>query len=498
MKAARPLTPPPPAGAAHVPTARGTLGATPLAHVLVYMLEHALTGTIVFREPEQIDHVLYFQLGAVSKVQIARPTPRLGDELVASGLVARATINEAVEGARRLGVLLGEFLVGHDLVTRDALTRALEAQIANRVAAMVNLPPETTYSFYRDVDFLSSIESEGVASDPINVILATVRAWHDRVRIRATLTRIDRHPLVFHDMADPSHLALTSEERKVVDFIREAKPTTSALFQKRVAEEEPVSSLLYALAVTRQFAFKGQKGAPMGGQGAAIPISIAPPAQAEAPPVEIPVQPRAPTFSDPDFADDLARASGLPPMPAAMANEELRSGSVSVSPRKRSPSMSDAQPPSMPPGTLSERPAPMGAVRTNSEVANAERALEAMTHCRLAEAALDRGDLAQAERLIARAVISDPGQTDYIALHAWIRALVVAKTEGYSEAIHTLSKLLADDADCERALMYRGKLLKKMNRMRESLRDFERVLKVNPRHREATQEVRLLKQRSAK
>ena len=122
MKAARPSRRPP-AGAEHVPTARGTLGATPLAHVLVYMLDHALTGSIVFREPDEIDHVLYFQLGAVSKVQIARPTSRIGDELVAAGLVTRATINEAVEGARRLGVLLGEYLVGHDLVTRE---RSLE------------------------------------------------------------------------------------------------------------------------------------------------------------------------------------------------------------------------------------------------------------------------------------------------------------------------------------------------------------------------------------
>jgi hypothetical protein len=496
MRAARALTPPPPAGAAHVPTARGTFGATPLAHVLVYMLEHALTGTIVFREPEGIDHVLYFQLGAVSKVQIARPTPRLGDLLVSSGLVTRATINDAVEGARRLGVLLGEFLVGHDLVTRDALSRALEIQIANRVASIVNLSPETTYSFYRDLDFLSSIETDGVVGDPINAILATVRAWQDRARIRATLTRIDRHPLVFHADADPTHLAVTAEEREILDYVRDAKPTTSALFQRRMADEERVSSLLYALAVTRQFAFKGQKGAPMGGRGAAIPISIAPPAQAEPEDVQIPLAARAPTFSEPDFADDLGRVSALPPLPLGAAGDDARSGMMPS--RTRSPSMSDARGPNQPPATLSERPSPLGVDRTNSEVANAERALEAMTHCRLAEAALERGDLSQAERLIARAVIGDPAQTDYVALHAWIRAVMSSKTEGFSEAIHTLSKLLAEDPDNERALVYRGKLLKKMNRMREALRDFERVLKTKPHHREAIQEVRLLKQKAAK
>jgi hypothetical protein len=497
MKAARAVTPPPPAGAAHVPTARGTLGATPLAHVLVYMLEHALTGTIVFREPEQIDHILYFQLGTVSKVQIARPTPRLGDQLVSSGLVSRATINEAVEGSRRLGVLLGEYLVGHDLVTRDALSRALEIQVANRVASIVNFSPETTYSFYRDLDFLAAVETDGVTSDAINAILATVRMWHDRARIRATLTRIDRHPLVFHEQADTSHLALTPEEGKVLEFIREARPTTSALFQRRLADDEQVSSLIYALAVTRQFAFKGQKGTPMGGRGAAIPISIAPPAKADPAPVDIPPAARAPTFSEPDFADDIGRASGLPPMPLGAVGDDARSGMMQAR-SGRAPQLGDARGPTHPPATLSERPSPLGVDRTNSEVANAERALEAMTNCRLAEAALQKGDLAQAEQLIARAVIGDPTQTDYVALHAWIRAMISGKTEGMSEAIHTLSKLLAEDPDNERALAYRGKLLKKMNRMREALRDFERILKTKPHHREATQEVRLLKQKAAK
>ncbi len=140
----------------------------------------------------------------------------------------------------------------------------------------------------------------------------------------------------------------------------------------------------------------------------------------------------------------------------------------------------------------------MGVDRTNSEVADAERALEAMTNFRLAESALQRNDLAQAERLAARAVTGDPSQTDYVALHAWIRAMTSAKDDALSDAIHTLSRLLAEDAGNERALLYRGKLLKKMNRMREALRDFERVLQTNPRHREATQEVRLLKQRATK
>ncbi len=468
IRAARPVTPVPPPGAAHVPTARGTLGATPLVHVLVYMLDHALTGSIVLREPDELDHVLHFQIGAVSKVVTARPTSRIGDELVGTGVVTRATVNEAVDGARHLGLLLGEYLVGHDLVTRDALTKALETQISSRVASLVNLSPETSYSFYRDVDLLRSVESEGVVSDPINVILATVRAWDDRARIRATLSRIAKHPLVFQEQSDITHVALTADERRVLDHILAAKPATSVLFQARVADEETVSSLVYALAVTRQFSFKGQKGAPMGWREPTIPISIAPPAPVDVVNVRVPAASKAPSFSGSELEEALGRASAAPP----------RAGSR------------------LPPAAPSARA--LGEVALAPSESNAERVLEAMTNFRLAESALQRNDLAQAERLAARAVSGDPEQKDYLALHAWVRAMTSANAEGPNEAILTLSRLLAEDAGNERALLYRGKLLKRMNRTREALRDFERVLQANPRHREAAQEARLLKQRATK
>jgi tetratricopeptide (TPR) repeat protein len=370
--------------------------------------------------------------------------------------------------------------VGHDFVARGALARALEAQIASRVAALVNLQPETTYSFYRDVDLLSSQESEEIVSDPLNVILATVRAWHDRARIRATLARIAKHPLVFHAQAAPANLELTAAERKVIDYVREEKPATSVLFQRRLVDEEAASSLLYALAVTRQFAFKGQKGAPMG-RTPAIPISIAPPAPPESSPANPPPSSHAAPIDDDDFADDPGRESALPPEPPSISTE-----ATSQAARRTW----------QPPATVSERPAPFA--RSPSEVTNAERALEAMTSFRLAESALQRNDLVQAERLAARAVTGDPEQIDYVSLHVWIHATLAGDDDAAIEAIQTLTRLLAQEADNERALLHRGRLLKRVGRLREALRDLERVAALNPRNKEAAGEIRALKQRAAK
>jgi len=125
-------------------------------------------------------------------------------------------------------------------------------------------------------------------------------------------------------------------------------------------------------------------------------------------------------------------------------------------------------------------------------VDEAERALQAMTDFRLADTALQRNDVPTAERLAKKAVDGDPENSEYRALVSWLSALS-GKKDAIKEAISGLGDVLKDDALCERALLYRGKLLKRENRNTEALRDFMTALDVNPKNNEAASEVRLLR-----
>jgi tetratricopeptide (TPR) repeat protein len=127
----------------------------------------------------------------------------------------------------------------------------------------------------------------------------------------------------------------------------------------------------------------------------------------------------------------------------------------------------------------------------------AERALEAMVDFRKADAALERNDLATAEQFAKKAVRGDPENAEYRALVAWLAALSGAR-ESAKEALAELTLVLKDDAFCERALLYRGKLFKKENRNVEALRDFMTVLELNPRSNEAASEVRFLRMKRKK
>jgi cytochrome c-type biogenesis protein CcmH/NrfG len=106
--------------------------------------------------------------------------------------------------------------------------------------------------------------------------------------------------------------------------------------------------------------------------------------------------------------------------------------------------------------------------------------------------------LPQAERLASRAVASDPDQIDYAALHVWIRATAAGDDDSAIEGIQALTRLLAKESNNERALLHRAKLMKRVGRVREAARDFERVLELNPRNKDATAELRSIKPRSSK
>jgi tetratricopeptide (TPR) repeat protein len=123
---------------------------------------------------------------------------------------------------------------------------------------------------------------------------------------------------------------------------------------------------------------------------------------------------------------------------------------------------------------------------------DADQAMAAMTHFRTAETQLQRGDLPGALVAAEKAAAGDPTQSEYLALRAWVAALAKGGPQ-VNASIVDLDALLARDPHSERALLYRGKLYKRANRPEEALRDLEQLLLLNPKHREATGEVRLLK-----
>jgi DnaJ-domain-containing protein 1 len=132
------------------------------------------------------------------------------------------------------------------------------------------------------------------------------------------------------------------------------------------------------------------------------------------------------------------------------------------------------------------------------------RVVDAAMEFQKAEILLKKHDLAGAEQLAAHAVQADPEQPEYIALLAWVRAmrrgdppdLREGQTSShFDDLIKLLDTVLAKEQRFERALYYRGVLLKRAGRIDKAIRDFRLAAEVNPKNIDAVREVRLYEMR---
>lgn len=139
------------------------------------------------------------------------------------------------------------------------------------------------------------------------------------------------------------------------------------------------------------------------------------------------------------------------------------------------------------------------------EQVDVERAVEAALDFQKADILLKNNDLAGAEQLIRKAYSADPTQPEYAATLAWIEALKrplpPAMPEGtisnqYDDLIQTLDQIVSKEPRFERALLYRGTLLKRSGRLDKAIADFKLITEINPKNVDAMREVRLHEMRT--
>ena len=197
----------------------GVLSATPLVHLLVYGVDHVLTGELVLREVDGAEHALTLVEGCIAHVKTASD---------AAPVVA---------------------------------PRAVEQRMAALVAL---LPGETSYAFY------ASVESERLgadrareiaygACDPLDLLLVAARAWDDPARFDAAMLRLGTEPLALTGGASGAtfdSVALTPLEHAALTAIVEQRITVAELLARHADEADALRRFLYVLAVTRRIVVK--------------------------------------------------------------------------------------------------------------------------------------------------------------------------------------------------------------------------------------------------
>jgi hypothetical protein len=250
------------------PTAEGSLEKTPFVHLLVYVADRMLSGSMVLSEPDRLageENTVYFFQGSASKIRTAEPIAHLGRVLFELGFLNEADLNASLMALADGGELHGEHLVRQGIIDRSQLMRALAAQLNRKMAYLFTLPNATSFAFYDGANLLEQWGGPEITPlDPLPTIWAAVRGRADEPVVDHTLARLGNTALKLHDQADANRFGFTPPEMAIVDLIRARPCSLQMLLSSGLLPERTVKLIVYGLLVTRHLDHRADSAPPIG------------------------------------------------------------------------------------------------------------------------------------------------------------------------------------------------------------------------------------------
>ncbi len=490
------------------PSAEGSFDKTPFAHVLLYIRERALDGTLAIDGPADGplagEHFFVFEKGALAQSWIATGLDRIGDLLCESGTVPEAKIQDAEVVLAAAPQLVGELYVEMGLVDPDTVSAALYEQNRRRSLRMFELP-DASYRFYQGADLLRGFGGERFPVDILAIVWRGVCATPPREKLDPLVASLGRTQIKLREEAQLDPFEFGPEVHAAVSLLRFGPATLAEL---EAASPEPFLAqlLVYILLTSKQ----------------AVPLKRA---SIRPPPAAKPAAPIAPTavstgerasLSDEALvksAKDLLAAMdeqtffemlgvSMDAPDAAIRQAFLKLATKWHPDRVASPAVKEAyqrvfalfneahQTLSNPKSR--ERYARIA--RDGGGTPAAQRKIEAMLEAdnlaQRAEVHLKRKEIVDAERLAREAMaLSDEDP----AVLATLGAVLIEQNtpETLEEAVGVLVKSVAISPNSDHAHTLLGAAYKRRGDGARSLQHFQKAAELNPKNIDAAREVRL-------
>ena len=223
---------------------RGSLREASLPDVLQLLAMGKKSGCLSVTHRNAFGSV-YFDRGRISFASIVNRRDRLGDMLVASGIIARGDLDTAIaiqsaQPQRRLG----EILVANALLAREELHQHIKRQIEEAVYYLFTWT-QGTFSFEPDVvpdeqDFLVSI-------NPESLLLEGARRIDEWGLIEKKIPSFDVVFALDRARLEESHLDLTVEQQSLVPLV-DGQRDVQALIDGSGLGEFDAGKALFGLA----------------------------------------------------------------------------------------------------------------------------------------------------------------------------------------------------------------------------------------------------------
>jgi hypothetical protein len=471
--------------------ATGVLAKRPLAHLMVYAVEHAMSGTFAFAsETGERAHIVV-EAGMISRVATTEPVVHLGQVLYENGFIDGSALSSSLAEVASTKRLHGQVLLARRMITRAQLAAGLRQQRARKLARLFALPQATSFAFYPGVDLVGARPDDAEPMDPLPAVWRGLHKHPSWEHVRSTIATVGGRPLRIRGSLD--RLGLTGKDLLAAMRIEESSATVADLVAHAGLEPYAADLLAYFLVITKtaEIAPAPSSAPPPsaeervrapGGLGQALPsgeyvrrVSFSMRAvTADAAPLRIP-----------------SPIGGMTPSPVSRlpGSLRLRIETPFVSPPPTSSRPSPASRPDVRP-PASRRPQ-SGSMDASPVAREADQALSE------AEMQLLSGDRAKAIDRARRALTLAPGMPAATAFLAYLEALGAgAGQEAYlRDLLRVVDAAIVEEETCRRARYYRAEIKKRLRDHEGAIRDLRAAIRNDPDDVDAHRELNAYERR---
>ncbi len=238
----------------------GSLRDRPCAHLLAYVEDLALTGTLVFLgEPDgSTMGALSFIEGRIVRAYSVSPC-YLSAVLYEQGEIGASEVNRALQAAARSGTLFGDEAVRLGYVTRARVDDAIVEQYLRKATSLVRLPASTRYAYHHGIDGLESYGRGDVRARPGNAVLRGLRGAPPSEAQRLVLSRFSPSTPLELVTSVRTRARTSSEALNELELDEDERAITEACVPPRSLESlsvvhgtRAVERIVYALLLLRR------------------------------------------------------------------------------------------------------------------------------------------------------------------------------------------------------------------------------------------------------
>jgi curved DNA-binding protein CbpA len=236
------------------PSAEGRFGKTPFAHVLLYIREHGLSGTLSIDGPAggalAGEHFFVFENGSLAQTWIATGVDRLGDVLVETKVISNAARKDAEVVHHATKQIIGDVFVEMNLCDAAAIARGLAEQNRRRAVRIFALG-DAAYRFYQDSNLLEGFGRERFPVDVLAIVWLGVLASPPNATIGAVLNRVGTQPIHLKPNALLDAFGFSDDVQHILDVLR-LGPATMKDLESFSTDAQVARALAYVLLTSKQ------------------------------------------------------------------------------------------------------------------------------------------------------------------------------------------------------------------------------------------------------